>query len=165
MALSAEALEAAYRRLERPVYNYLFRWFWDAGVCEDLIHDAFERLWKKRERIDPDRIDALVWTSVINLARNHHARGKRWRWLPLPASLTGRNNPETETELDLRDRRLRRALDHLPDPSREVLLLELYAGMSRVEIAHTLGVAEGTLASRKHTAIARLRGLLEESES
>ncbi|MGY6553534.1 MAG: RNA polymerase sigma factor [Wenzhouxiangella sp.] len=165
MALSADELEAAYRRLERPMYNYLYRWFWDAAQCEDLIHDAFERLWKSRRRIDANSLDALAWTTIINLARNHHAARKRWRWLPLPPALMASDDPGQALELDWRDRRLRDALDQLPIRSREVLLLELFSGLSRVEIAHHLGIVEGTLASRKHQAVARIQALLQEPET
>lgn len=165
MALSANEFEAAYRRLERPMFNYLYRWFWDAAQCEDLLHDAFERLWKRRQRIDGIRLDALAWTTVLNLARNHHAARKRWRWFPLPPALAARDDPSQALELDWRDQRLRQALDQLPALAREVLLLELFSGLSRVEIARHLGIAEGTLASRKHAAMAHIRTLLEEPDT
>lgn len=165
MALSASELEAAYRRLEQPMFNYLYRWFWNAAECEDLLHDAFERLWKRRRRVDVTRIDALAWTTVINLARNHHSARKRWGWLPLPTALVARDDPSEALELDWRDQRLRQALDQLPALSREVLLLELFSGLSRVDIARHLGIAEGTLASRKHQAIARIQSMLKEPES
>ena len=162
MSLSSTALETAYLRLEKPIYNYLYRWFWDAGMCEDLMHDAFERIWRRWRRVDEERIDALVWTTVINLARNKVRDRKRWQWLPLQVSLYAPGNPEILAGLDERDRRLRQALDRLPPASREVLLLELYSGLGRAELAHCLGVPAGTLASRKHAAVKRLQTLLEE---
>jgi len=48
VALSVEAFERAYRSLERPLFNYLYRWVWDEQTAQDLIHDAFERLWRRR---------------------------------------------------------------------------------------------------------------------
>ncbi|MFU8831819.1 MAG: RNA polymerase sigma factor [Wenzhouxiangella sp.] len=164
MPLSADELESGYRRLEKPLYNYLFRWFWDAAVCEDLIHDAFERIWKRRAGIDGKRIDALVWTAVINLARSRHRHLQRWKWVALPRSLVSSANPETGALGDEREQSLRQALSRLPGKAREALLLELHAGMSRSEIARCLGIPEGTLASRKHAAIVRLQSLLEVND-
>ena len=146
------------------MFNYLYRWVWDSGVCEDLIHDAFERIWMKRRRIDPEKLEALIWTTVINLAPNQHSRSKRWAWLPLPTTLLGPDNPEGLSELGARDRRLRGALGQISPRSREVILLELYSGMSGAEIARMLGIPEGTVASRKHNAIRRLRSLLEDPD-
>jgi RNA polymerase sigma-70 factor (ECF subfamily) len=164
VGLSQASFEAAYRRLERALFNYLYRWVWDSGVCEDLIHDAFERIWKKRRRIDAEKLDALIWTTVINLARNHHSRSTRWRWVPLPATLLGPDSSEESLEMDSKDRRLCDALGQISPRSREVILLELYSGMSGAEIARMLGIAEGTVASRKHNAINRLRSLLEDTD-
>lgn len=164
MSLSEQALEAAYGRLEKPLYNYLFRWFWDPVVCEDLIHDAFERIWKKRARVDEDRMDALVWTTVVNLARNHHKRISRWQWLPLTISPRETQCPETMAHLDEREQRLRQALDQLPREAREVILLDVFAGIDRAELASMLEIPLGTLASRKHSATTRLQKLLEDKD-
>lgn len=160
--MSEQALEAAYRRLEKPLYNYLYRWFWNPAVCEDLIHDAFERIWNKRTGIDADRIDALVWTTVVNLARNRHRSLLRWQWLPLPPSLRSTGCPEDQAQQDERERRLRDALERLPRASREVILLGVFAGVDRAELADMLGIPAGTLASRKHAAIKRLQAMLED---
>ncbi len=164
MSLPEQVLEAAYRRLEKPLYNYLFRWFWDPVECEDLIHDAFERIWKRRTQVDPDRLDALVWTTTLNLARNQWRRGRRWRWLPLPDSLRSGQSPQRAAQLDERDQRLRAALERLPPNEREVILLDVFAGLGSKELASVLGIPKGTLASRKHTATARLTRLLEETD-
>ena len=162
--LSRQGLESAYLRLERPLYNYLYRWFWHPETCRDLIHDAFEKIWRKRRSVDGDRLDALAWTTVINLARNHHRRRKLIDWAPLPATVVGGTRPDAEAELDERDRRLRRALSQLPDRSREVVLLDIFAGVSRERLATMLGVPAGTLASRKHAAVGRLKELLKDDD-
>lgn len=151
-------------RLERPLYNYLYRWFWHPETCRDLMHDAFERIWLKRQGIDEARIDALVWTTVINLGRNHHRRRKLFEWLPLPTALTDGLQPDAEAELGERDRRLKRALNELPDRSREILLLEIFAGVPRERLALMLGIPAGTLASRKHAAVGRLKELLDDED-
>ncbi|MCC5865565.1 MAG: sigma-70 family RNA polymerase sigma factor [Wenzhouxiangella sp.] len=162
MPLSEQAFEAAYRRLEKPLYNYLYRWFWNPAVCEDLIHDAFERIWNKRKGIDEHRLNALVWTTTINLARNLHRRLVRWQWLPLLPSLRSIECPEALAQQDERERRLRDALERLPRASREVILLGVFAGVDRAELADMLGIPAGTLASRKHAATKRLQEMLED---
>ncbi len=160
--LSRQGLETAYVRLERPMYNYLYRWFWDPETSLDLVHDAFERIWRRKEHVDEDRIDALAWTTVVNLARNRYRRDKLLEWIPLPPMLIGDSGPEMEAELAERDRRLRSALERLSDQSREILLLDIYSGVDRQRLAAMLDIPTGTLASRKHAAIRRLKELLDE---
>ncbi|NBB92526.1 MAG: sigma-70 family RNA polymerase sigma factor [Gammaproteobacteria bacterium] len=162
--LSRPALEAAYLRLEKPLYNYLYRWFWDPETCRDLIHDAFERIWRKRERVDEAGVEALAWTVVINLARNHHRRARLVEWIGLPLGLSGGRGPDAEAELGERDRRLRDALEALPASAREILLLDIFAGVPRQRLAGMLGIPAGTLASRKHAAVNRLKELLDDED-
>lgn len=161
MTLSTDELESAYRRLEKPLHNYLYRWFWDPRMSEDLIHDVFERIWRRRSKVDAAGLDALVWTALVNLARSRYRRAQRWKWAPLPSALLSLSNPESVALSDERDSRLRSAMYQLPDSAREALLLEIHSGMRRAEIARCLNIPEGTLASRKHNAVKRLQVLLK----
>ncbi len=77
MSLSEGTLYACYRRMEKPLYNVLYRWLWQAQDCQDTVHDAFMRIWEKRASVDETKLDNLVWMTALNLARNR----LRWRAL------------------------------------------------------------------------------------
>lgn len=163
MALSEAQLYACYRRLEKPLYNVLYRWLWQPADCQDVIHDAFVRVWDRRDRVDAARLDALVWSTTLNLARN------RLRWLSLrrfvhadePATAVAAEPYEAALRSE-RDRRLRAALDTLSAPLRQVLLLAEFGGLNMAQIAQLLHIPAGTVGSRRHQALRRLRHLLEE---
>lgn len=162
MALREDALHASYRRLEKPLYNVLYRMLWQAEDCQDLIHDAYLRIWARRGRVDPDTLDRLVWTTALNLARNRLRWRKLWRFGSLDE---GAPLAATHDEADfLAVRRLHRALAALPAASREVLLLAEFSGLRGAEIAALLGIPSGTVASRKHQAIAHLKRHLGANE-
>ncbi|MYS45871.1 sigma-70 family RNA polymerase sigma factor, partial [Streptomyces sp. SID5998] len=55
-------------------------------------------------------------------------------------------------------------LDELPGPQRQVLVLRFYADLPVRDIAEQLGVPEGTVKSRLHTAVRALRTRLHENE-
>lgn len=160
MTLSTDALYASYRRLERPLFNVLYRQLWQREDCEDVIHDAFVRIWARRDKVDVATLDALVWTTALNLARNRLRWRRLWRRAPLDADALP---TEGASEDFLATRRLRTALRRLPAASRDVLLLSEFSGLRGEEIARVLGIPAGTVASQKHHALGRLRRLLEES--
>jgi len=147
--------QATYRRLESPLFNVLLRMLWDAGEAEDVLHDAFLRLWDQRERVKPDGIDGLVYHTALNLARNR----LRWRslrnWVGLDhvSHLELDTGPEQAGQLH----ELQRAMSKMPKRLRETLLLSEFGGLSSREIATVLGIAEGTVGSRKHAALNFLR--------
>ncbi len=162
MSLERDELERCYLRLEKPLFNVLMRWLWDEGECQDLMHDSFMRVWAKRRNVDPQRLDALVYTTALNLARNRLRWRRLWRWTGLNADDPSSAPPPDENAQQAADAdRLRLALETLPEVARNVVLLSEFAGMSNVEIAATLGVAAGTVGSRKHRALAQLRALLQ----
>lgn len=148
---------ASYQRLERPLFNVLYRQLWQREDCQDLIHDAYIRVWERRARVNEATLDALVWTTALNLARNR----LRWRRLWRHEVLDDDVPAAAEHEKDfLATRKLRAALRELPAVSRDVLLLSEFSGLRGHEIATLLGIPPGTVASRKHHAMERLKALL-----
>jgi RNA polymerase sigma factor (sigma-70 family) len=160
MTLRKEALYACYQRLEKPLYNVLFRQLWQREDCQDLIHDTFMRVWERQAGVSEDTLDALVWTTALNLAKNR----LRWRVLrkhePIDEEAMQALNIGSDNGDFLAERRVREALRKLPHAWREVLLLSEFSGMRGAEMAKVLGVPAGTVASRKHLALARLKELL-----
>lgn len=162
MSINEAELVASYGRVERPLYNALYRMLWDAQECQDMIHDAYLRLWDRKDRVDETRIDALAWTAALNLARNR----LRWRklrgWPVAPEAMddiAGGNDPQTEAE----QAGLHAALRRLPVKMLQVVLMAEFSGMGAREIGEVLGIPEGTVASRRHAAVKLLRQWLGES--
>jgi RNA polymerase sigma-70 factor (ECF subfamily) len=159
MPLRQEALQASYRRLELPLFNVLYRQLWQAQDCQDVIHDAFVRVWERRDKVDEITLDALVWTTVLNLAKN------RLRWRVLRRHDKVDDNLMVSADGEPQDflavRRLHEALRQLPQAWQQVLLLAEFSGLSGHEMAAVLGIPTGTVASRKHLAMQRLRQLMK----
>ncbi len=165
MALSEAELYACYRRMEKPLYNVLYRWLWQAQDCQDLIHDAFVRVWDRRAQVDPKRLDNLIWTTALNLARNRLRWRTMWHFVEPDEHAQTQTDPEAEADCAQRDRRLRQALGKLPEKQRKILLLSEFGGLDTATIAQILAIPTGTVGSRKHLAMARLRQLLQESDN
>lgn len=162
MPLTEADLLACYRRLETPLFNALYRWLWQAQDCQDLIHDAFLRVWDKRASVDAARVDALAWTTALNLARNRLRWRVLWRTGEIEAHALAGEDAAQAAERRQRDERMRAALRRLPKGLRDVVILSEFGGLDTAAIAALLGIPPGTVGSRRHNALARLRGWLQE---
>ena len=62
-------------------------------------------------------------------------------------------------------RRVREAVDALPDLLRQAVVLAYFQGLKYQEIADVLGIPVGTVKSRLHAAVAKLAAAWDQVES
>lgn len=164
MPLDEATLLAAYRRLRQPLHNVLYRWLWHAADCEDVMHDAFLRVWDRRAAVDASKIDALLYATALNLTKNRLRWRGLWRFVVQDREVAGEDDPAGDAETHLAQRRVRAALERLDDTARDVLLLSEFAGLDTAQLAEVLGIAPGTVGSRRHRALAALRDILGDND-
>jgi RNA polymerase sigma-70 factor (ECF subfamily) len=160
--MSERELEELYVALEKPIYNVVYRWVWNAEDARDIVQEAFVRLWRVRDRVETGTARALAFRVALNLAASRRRRKKLWRWLPLDAVRWTATAKTDDLVQDERHERLQRAIESLPDPLRRVIVLCELAEMSYDEVGATLGIPAGTVGSRKHRALRLLREALSE---
>ena len=85
-----------------------------------------------------------------------------------PKSLNSMRLSEATREDELIDRQrrddIRRMLDYLPEPQREVVLLRFYDDLSFKEIAQQTGVSINTALGRMRYALINLRKLIQQRQ-
>jgi RNA polymerase sigma-70 factor (ECF subfamily) len=148
------------------VHRYLHRRV-GSDLADELASETFGRAFSRRATFEPCRESALPWLYGIatNLLRRH------WRSEVRQLRAYGRLARDDVAELDqdavaeqldaaARSATLARALASLPGKERDTLCLIALAGLTHDETAAALGVPPGTVASRLHSARARLRPLL-----
>lgn len=162
-SFDARALELLYARLEKPVFNVVYRWLWNAEEARDVTQEAFLKLWSARDRVEPSGAEPLLFRTALNLASNK-LRGRRlWGFLgigaadsePAPEALA----PE-ELEREQRRREVRRAIDGLPDKLKQVVVMCELSGLSYEQIAAALKIPVGTVGSRRSAALSKLSAVL-----
>ena len=152
-------LEGLYLRHERALYNIVYRWVWDEAEAQDIVQEAFVRLWRRRAHLRPKGAEAYAYRTALNLAASRRRRMRLLRWLPLseehePAS--GRDELARGLQSEEETMRVRKALDKLPDKLKQTLMLCEFSTYSYEEIGGILGVPAGTVGSRRHQALKRL---------
>jgi len=156
-------LEALYERLEKPVYNVVYRWVWNPEEARDVVQETFVRLWRMRKRVEAATVEPLVYKIAVNLARSRLRRRRILRWVGLDAvSATLRDAEDVEAGMARSEdqARVREAVLALPDELRHVILLCEFSDMDYEQIAEALSIPPGTVGSRRHRALKKLRELL-----
>ncbi|HEU0031829.1 MAG TPA: RNA polymerase sigma factor [Kofleriaceae bacterium] len=156
------ALEELYVAHERGLYNVAYRYVWSADEARDVVHDAFVRLWRKRDTVDWERAAGLAYTIVLGLARNRRRAFSIRRALGLGREVLAATAPDAALAAAELDAAVRRCIDELPDRLRSVLVMCQYSGLDHAQIAVALDIAVGTVGSRRNEAIARVRARLQE---
>jgi RNA polymerase sigma-70 factor (ECF subfamily) len=159
MGPAATPLEALYRDVGPSLLCYLRRGLADAQAAEDLLQETFCQALRRRERLS-QAASPRAWLFAIarNLAATAHRRRRTAG--PLPAEL-----PAVERVEDPRLEPVRRVIAGLPDGLRETLELRLRHELRYEEIAAVLGIPVGTVRSRLHHALRRLRAAVADVDS
>ena len=161
--LAEEALEALFVHTERALYNVVYRWTWDREDTSEIVQEAFARLWGMRSRVDLPRARALLFRIALNLAASRRRWRRVRRFVGLDHAAELDSTPLAEEAMIERQRahRVQAAIDSLPEPLRRTLVLCELTPMTHEEIARVLGTRPGTVGSRRHAALARVRCALQ----
>jgi len=144
-------VEQLYREHGPALLAYLRRAFVGADSAEDLLHETFLRAMRQGDRL-AEAVSPRAW--LFTIARNVAISAlRRRRCVPLTVEVAADAGPAEPPELE----RMRRAIADLPAEQRETLELRLREELSYEEIASVLGVPLGTVRSRLHLAVRRLR--------
>jgi RNA polymerase sigma-70 factor (ECF subfamily) len=123
------------------------------GAQDDVLQDALVRAWSRRATFDPDKGSARTWLLAVVAGE---ARRTRVRLRQRVHDIVPVEQPaDVERDLDVQ-----RAVESLPRRLRLAVELHYFLGLSVVETAQVMGVAEGTVKSTLHDARARLRPVL-----
>jgi RNA polymerase sigma factor (sigma-70 family) len=161
----SDASVAFVRRFQSRVFGLALTIVGDAGAAEDVAQRAFVQAWRHAATFDPRRGSARTWLTTIT--RNLAIDSLRVRrGVPVdPEQLTTlvarlSDGPETRAVDSDRADRLHAAIRRLPtEQARAVVMASLY-GMTCTEVAAVEGAPVGTVKTRIHAAMRKLRAAL-----
>jgi RNA polymerase sigma-70 factor, ECF subfamily len=158
-----DALTSAHRP---GVFRLAYLMLGDAADAEDVTQETFLRAVRAIDSFDPAR-EMRPWLFAIaaNLARNQRRGTARWlaalqRWLFHEGPAAGALVIEARVEAQVQAARLWQAVRRLPQTDQEVIYLRYFLDVSEAEVGQIQGVAIGTVKSRAHRAMARLRAVI-----
>lgn len=162
------ALATLYRRHAPPLLGYLTKLLGEPAEAEDVLQETFVRLFEGRGRYHGrGRFRAWLFTVATRLARDRQRQTRRRRDLDAAAIdelIHGsRSDPTERIRYQDLSRRIDAALLDLPPAYAATFHLRVRESFSYEEIADMAGEPEGTLRSRVHHALRRVRQALEGS--
>jgi len=161
-----EAFGLIYDRYAPTLLRFLGRRV-GARVAEGLVGELFRIAFERRETFDASRANALPWLYGIGsnvLLKHRRAEARRLRASArMLAAGPAVDRRASAAALDARVLfpRVADAIETLPDPEREALLLFAWEDLPYEAVAEALELPIGTVRSRLNRARARLRELIE----
>ncbi len=128
-----------------------------AETAEDLLQDTFVQAMRGLDRIGEAR-SPRAWLFAIARHLGLNALRRRRPTVPLSEGVA----VAPGVDEDPRREQMQRAIADLPEIQREALSLRLAHELSYEEIAEVLGIPVGTVRSRLHHAVRKLRERLRE---
>lgn len=164
-------LEELYDRHSRQAFNLALKMLRDPQAAEDLVQDAFLRVWQQSESYDPARGRFATWLlSVVHNMCIDQLRKKRLlsvsldqdeaqQWVPYLADDS--EGPEEEVWIKQKRETIKRNLQRLPEEQRELIELAFFGGYSHSQIAARTGRTLGTVKYRIRQGLIKLNASSE----
>ncbi|MCK4657881.1 MAG: RNA polymerase sigma factor [Phycisphaerae bacterium] len=164
------------------LHRFVLRFTGSSAAAEDVVQDSFIQVHIAAASFDPQRkLKPWLFTIAANKARDYLRRRTRRREVPLDAPVDGDSDSdglrffalmadqgptplETLQEAE-KGAIVRKTVDQLPAPLREVLVLAYFHHFPYKEMAEILDIPLGTVKSRLHSAVSQFGKLFREGQN
>ncbi len=153
-------LAALYREHARDVHRFALFLSGEPALADDLVSEAFVRVWTARSRVDLSTVRAYLFAIVRNLfLQNVHRERRR---APLDDAMAAdQPDPEVRASDQSRLRVVLAALATLSEIERAALLMRADDGLPYEEIARALGISTASAKVKVHRARLKLAEILD----
>jgi RNA polymerase sigma-70 factor (ECF subfamily) len=153
------------------LYAYAMTLTRNRADAEDLVQETYLRAMNAFERLRPDsNLKSWLFTILRNVRLNQVRKGLNKSSIVEMHEPAGARKPfEDKSAKDplflylskVKEADVRAAIDKLPDPYREVIVLREFEELSYEEMAEVLSCPPGTVMSRLSRARDKLKDLLQ----
>jgi RNA polymerase sigma-70 factor (ECF subfamily) len=176
------AFEELFSRFQGPALSFIYRMVGDRNRTEALGQEAFLRIFKDAKSYQyPRSFSTWFYTIVRNLCKNELRWRSRHPTVSVEENVTpaadgydpealrigdnlraDANNPLEQLVGSELVHKLQGAVNALPELEREILILNRFQGLRYREVAEVVGLPVGTVRSRMHSALDRLRRAVKD---
>ena len=162
---SRDAFEELVERWQKRLWHYAFQLTGSESAAWDVAQEAWFAIIKGLSKLQ----DAAVFPSwafrilnnkCVDWLRKQHLQSRLNNELAKQADIEPDKNQNSSEESES----LRAAIVKLPPDSRALLTLRYHEGFDIGQIAEILGIAEGTVKSRIHRTLEKLRQAMGQKQ-
>ncbi len=146
------------------VFGTAYMMIGNRSLAEEQMQEAFLAAWLGIQGFEAGRpfkpwLVRILVNRILTLQRKHVIPT-----VPLDGLDPSNQSVDPAEEVEAMDRRVtvRKTLSGLNQEHRQVVILRYFAGLTVPELAHAIGKREGTVKSRIHRALGRLREQLSQ---
>ncbi|MBR1400987.1 MAG: sigma-70 family RNA polymerase sigma factor [Prevotella sp.] len=149
-----EKFAPVYRQYYQQLYLFATRYVSDREECHDIISGAFEELWRNFDHVDLSSVKRYLYVSVKNRCIDLLRRKvKQDRYIEYVGVMAKDYIDEQRYEQsEYRSAVVRKVLDSLVSPDREILIACYIEEKKYREVAEEMGISVSMV--RKHMMIA-----------
>ncbi len=163
---NSEAFAALYDRHARAAYSLAYRVMGERQTAEDLVQDAFLKLWRAAGSYRVERGSVRTWllsivhNRGIDQLRSSASRRRTQERIEASAPRSQPSEAFAQSWRNSQREQVREALKTLPEEQLKILELAYFSGYTHVEIAELLGLPLGTVKGRMRLGLKKMRGSL-----
>jgi RNA polymerase sigma-70 factor (ECF subfamily) len=163
------AFSRIFERYHRSLYIYISRLVNDSSEAEDIVTEAFVRLYSHRSRIqDDDHLIKFLFTVARNNAVEYFRRIEKRRKLASEIQRMAETLHIEPMEYEYTYMRLleeiHHTIEHLPPTRKEIFHLRYYFEKDVRFIARKMNIAEQTVRNQLNRVMVALRRELKVSD-
>ncbi len=142
------AFKHLMQRHEPLVFRIGLRMLGNREDAMDAAQEVFLRLYRFREKLDPQRaLKPWLYSMTLNVCRDAARKRSRWTKIPLPISASVENPAARRMDAALESQIVEEALMLLTERERAAVVLRDIEGLSTKEVAQTMCIREFTVRS------------------
>lgn len=158
----AQAFAKVYDAYSDALYGLCLKIVKDEAICEDILQDAFVKIWKKINSFDDTKGTFFTW--MLNITRNTAI--DKYRQIVKKSEVSIQNESTnvsfsnaSSSTININHIGLSEILKTLPDEQQEIIEYLYFKGYTQQEVSDELDIPLGTVKTRSRTALKAMKDL------
>ncbi len=156
-----ETFDSLFHKYSEKLYGFSFSLLKNHEDSKEIVQEAFIRIWEKRNNIDSSKsfksyLFQISYNLIIDQLR-YRLKDNEFREFLAGYFESEKIELETRIDCETIEKKVKIALEELPEKRRRIFVLSREAGLSHKEIAAKLGISVKTVENQITLSLRHIR--------